>query len=76
MTEDAMNLVSPQERGGMAACRLHKSIVDVEKFRIVFRIGYLLTIAVGCQALAERVRNGEGGEAGRVLFSIYKTLLV
>jgi protein-S-isoprenylcysteine O-methyltransferase Ste14 len=49
-----------QRRDGVAACWLQKSIVDGEKFGIFFQIGYLLTVAVGCWALAIRVRNEEG----------------
>ena len=33
--------------------------MDSEKFGMVFRIGYLLTVVVGCWALAIRVRNEE-----------------
>jgi protein-S-isoprenylcysteine O-methyltransferase Ste14 len=48
-----------QRRDGVAACWLQKSIVDGEKFGMIFRIGYLLTVVVGCWALAKRVRNEE-----------------
>lgn len=43
----------------MAACWLQKSIVDGEKFGMVFRIGYLLAVVVGYWALAKRVRDEE-----------------
>ncbi|KAG9247732.1 hypothetical protein BJ878DRAFT_140345 [Calycina marina] len=48
-----------QRRDGVAACLLQKNIVDGKKFEIVFQIGYLLTVVVGCWALAKRVRNEE-----------------
>jgi protein-S-isoprenylcysteine O-methyltransferase Ste14 len=43
----------------MAACWLQKTIVNGEKFGMVFQIGYLFTVVVGCWALAKRVRNEE-----------------
>jgi len=46
-----------QRRDGVVACWLHKSIVDGEKFVMVFRIGYLLTIVIRFWALAIRFRD-------------------
>jgi protein-S-isoprenylcysteine O-methyltransferase Ste14 len=48
-----------QRRDGVAACWLQRSIVDGEKFGMVLRTGYLLTVVIGCWALAQRVRNEE-----------------
>ncbi len=48
-----------QRRDGVAACWLQKSIVDGEKFEIVFQSGYFLMVVVGCWALAKRIRNEE-----------------
>jgi protein-S-isoprenylcysteine O-methyltransferase Ste14 len=48
-----------QRRDGVAACWLPKSIVDGDKFGMFFQIGYLFTVAVGCWALAKRIRNEE-----------------
>lgn len=41
------------------ACWLPESIVDGEKFGMTLQIGYLLTVVVGCWALAKRTRNEE-----------------
>ena len=48
-----------QRRDGVVACWLPESIVDGEKFGMTLQIGYLLTVVVGCWALAKRTRNEE-----------------